>query len=44
MIIFSIVKNIPHLKPVEIMSLNGAICCFFYVYHIPIGIYNYLFF
>ncbi|KRX10480.1 hypothetical protein PPERSA_08782 [Pseudocohnilembus persalinus] len=34
--LFAIIANIPKLSPDDIMSLNGSVCCFFYVYLIPL--------
>lgn len=30
------IKSIPGLKPDDITNFNGALCCFFFVYLIPI--------
>lgn len=39
LLLFAGIANIPHLKPDDLMSLNGAVCCFFYIYLIPLGIF-----
>lgn len=36
-IICAVIKNIPQVKPDTITNLNGAFCCFFIVYLIPIS-------
>lgn len=32
-------KNIPGLKPGDISNFNGAVCCFFLIYIMPILIH-----
>ncbi len=39
MVFCTIIKNIPNLDPSDITNFNGSICCFFFVYLIPIALH-----